>query len=168
MNKVNLIILVIITLIIASFMDDISKIGSRDKINYEKKEDSIKVIRVFEDYIFAGENCNIELAENLISKKSKEIIHFTCENFKAEVECYKNIEYEIKTKDNTAMLYLTPFSHNVENPFFFIKEESKWKIDFYKMANGIAMKGNSCNSGWNWKNDKIKKEFCSYFDECPE
>ena len=78
--------------------------------------------------------------------------------------------YEILTKPEIAVVYLTPFSHGIENPFFFSKENGEWKLDLYRMAFGMAMGGSTCHSGWGWTSQELADEFCSYFPEgeCPD
>lgn len=124
----------------------------------------------FNAYLRAEEKCNIDLANSIITEKSKEIMHYTCSNMAAERQCHVNKTYKALTKGNTAIIHFDDFSHKTGWPFFFAKENGEWKIDFYKMANGITMGGSGCDTGWGWRNDEIKQEFCSYFKEsqCPE
>lgn len=132
--------------------------------------DEIEIREIFERYIEGSKNCDIDGAYELISEASKEIVHFTCQNYLAETKCYENQSMAVRTKENIWVIYRTPFSHMVENPVFFIKENGIWKIAFNKMAFGMAMSGSSCDSGWNWINEKLPKEFCSHFPEweCPD
>lgn len=125
---------------------------------------------VFNVYLRAEENCDINLANSLITKKSKEIIHYTCSNMADERKCLLNRTYKVLVKDDTAIIHFDDFSHKTGWPFFFAEENGEWKIDFYKMAHGITMGGSGCDTGWGWRNDEIKNEFCSYFKEgeCPE
>ncbi len=125
---------------------------------------------VFNAYLQAEENCDIELANSIITEKSKEIMHYTCSNMAEERKCHVNKTYKVLIKGDTAIIHFDDFSHKTGWPFFFAKENGEWKIDFYKMANGITMGGSGCDTGWGWRNDEIKQEFCSYFKEgeCPE
>ena len=131
-----------------------------------------KIKSVFNAYLSAEEKCNINLANSVITEKSKETMHYTCSNMLAESKCYiyKEVMPTISVKNDTAILYFSPFNHKSNWPFFFAKENGEWKIDFYKMAFGIAMGGSGCDTGWGWRNEEIKNEFCGYFKEgeCPE
>ena len=133
-------------------------------------EEEEEIENVFNIYLNAGENCDIGLANSVITEKSKEIVRYTCSNMANEVKCYTGRNFEILAKQDIAVLYLIPFSYQIENPIFFIKENGEWKIDLYKMSNGLAMGGSSCDTGWGWRNDEIAEEFCGYFKEgeCPE
>lgn len=142
-------------------------------INYTKNEKSSEeslVYNVFESYINWWKNCDIELAYKIISEKSKEIVHFTCQNYKSEVICYESKDMNVKIKDNKAIIYRVPFSHKVENPVFFIKEDWGRKIEFSKMAFWMTMLWSTCDSWWWWRNQELAQEFCSYFEkwECPD
>lgn len=138
--------------------------------NPEYFSDEEAVTSVYKSYIEAGQNCDIDLANSIITEKSKEIIHYTCSNLKNETKCYIGRDYEIRINGDNAVLYLTPFNHKVENPFFFSKENGEWKINFYKMWSGLYMAGSTCDSGWGWRNQELADEFCSYFEpgECPD
>ncbi|OYT54950.1 MAG: hypothetical protein B6U72_01105 [Candidatus Altiarchaeales archaeon ex4484_2] len=129
-----------------------------------------KIINLFNTYLNAGKNCDINLSKSIITEKSKEIVHYTCSNMADEVKCYAGRDFEIHTKQDTAVLYLTPYSHKIENPIFFTKENSEWRIDLYKMSNGLIMVGSTCDSGWGWRDLRLRDEFCSYFPEgeCPD
>lgn len=124
-----------------------------------------KVKSVFNTYLLAEERCDIDLANSVITEKSKEIIRYTCANMADERKCYVDKNINILTKQETAVLYFDIFNHKEGWPFFFAKENGTWKIDFYKMANGIAMGGGGCATGWGWKNKEIIDEFCGYFPE---
>ena len=132
--------------------------------------DKEKIKSAFNTVLSADENCDIDLATSLITEKSKEIVHPTCSNMAAERECIINRGYKVLVKNDTAIIYFDDFSHKTGWPYFFAKENGEWKLDFYKMAFGIAMGGSGCDTGWGWRNEEIKKEFCSYFKEgeCPE
>ena len=139
----------------------------------EHQTDEEKIESVFSTLLLAEKNCDIDLENSVITEKSKEIIHPTCSNMAAEYECYKNItkdDYEIYIKNDKAILHFYSFSNKEGWPFFFAKEKDEWKIDFHKMAFGIAMGGSGCATGWGWRNDEIVEEFCGYFEEgeCPE
>ncbi len=125
---------------------------------------------VFNTYLTAEEKCDINLANSVITEKSKEIMHYTCSNMADERKCHINKTFKVLTKGDTAIIHFDDFSHKTGWPFFFAKENGEWKIDFYKMAFGIAMGGSGCDTGWGWRNEEIKNEFCSYFKEgeCPE
>ncbi len=129
-----------------------------------------EIAEVYDRYLEAEVNCDIETANSLIAERSKEIVNFTCSNMASEARCYLGRSYQIKVKENQAVLYLAPFSFQKENPFFFTKENGKWKLDFYRMAYGMAMSGNGCDSGWVWTNPALQEEFCGYFSEevCPD
>lgn len=133
-------------------------------------DDEEKIEIVFNTYLLAEEKCNIDLANSVITEKSKEIMHYTCSNMVAERECYAGKTPTIFAKEETAIIYYPPFNHKEGWPLFFARENGEWKIDFYKMAFGIAMGGSGCDTGWSWRNSEIIDEFCSYFleGECPE
>lgn len=133
-------------------------------------EENEKVRALFNSYISAGKSCNIDLANSLITEKSKEIVRYTCSNMANEIKCYEGRGYEIKVKGDNAILYLTPYSRKIENPFFFTKKNGEWKIDLYKMSNGLVMSGSTCDSGWGWRDLKLQEEFCSFFPDgqCPD
>jgi len=132
------------------------------------EEQAVK--KVFQTRLDAMENCDIELANSLVTKKSLEILRSTCENMENERKCYAGKETLARTKSNTAVLYFTVYNHKEGWPFFFEKEGGEWKIDFYTMAKGIAMIGGGCDTGWSWRDEGIKKDFCGFFPrgECPE
>ena len=132
-----------------------------------------KIESVFNTFLLAEKICDIDLANYIITEKSKEIMHYTCANMATEYECYKNItgdDYKIYAKNDKAILHFDSFSNKEGWPFFFAKEEGEWKIDFHKMAFGISMGGGGCATGWGWRNDEIVEEFCSYFEtgKCPD
>lgn len=135
---------------------------------YTGEEEAIE--KVYSSYLKAGKDCDIDLAYSIITEKSKEIIHYTCSNLENETKCYRGRDYEIIINGDDAVLYLTPFSHQIENPFFFSKENGEWKLNFYKMWAGLVMAGSTCNSGWGWRNQELADEFCDYFEEgqCPD
>ena len=124
-----------------------------------------KVEKVYLTYLSAGEKCDIPLTESIVTERTKEIVHYTCQNMADEVKCYVGRNFEVRVKDDTAVVYLIPFSHKIENPFFFAKENGEWKIDLYKMSNGLVMGGSTCDSGWGWRNEELADEFCNYFEE---
>jgi len=132
--------------------------------------DERSVKEVFEMNLEAAKNCDIELSNSLITEESKKIIHSTCSNMANERKCHINKEMAVLTKENTAVLYFPPFNHDEGWPFFFAKEDGEWRIDYYKMSNGITMLGGGCDTGWGWRSEDTQKEFCSYFSEgkCPD
>jgi len=133
--------------------------------------DSEKIKDLFNSYLDAGERCDLDLAMSIITEESKEIIRFTCSNIKAETNCYKGKDYQILIRSDVAIVHFSDFiSHKQGWPFFFIKENDQWKIDFYKMAMGIVMSGSGCDTGWGWRHQEIREEFCSFFPsgECPD
>lgn len=132
--------------------------------------DEQKIKTIFETYLSAEENCNINLANSIITEKSKEIMHYTCSNMAEERKCHINKAYKVLIRGDAAIIYFNDFSRKANWPFFFSKENSEWKIDFYKMAYGIAMGGNGCDADWDWRDQEIKEEFCGYFQkgECPD
>jgi hypothetical protein len=146
------------------------KINNQTKNNTNISDDTLAINKVFSDFLSAEARCDIDTAVNLITKKSKKIVNFTCSNMNAERKCYVGRPYKIKHNQNSGVLYILPFSHKIENPFFFTKENGEWKIDLYKMSNGLTMLGSGCDSGWAWSNINLKNEFCSYFNknECPD
>jgi len=132
-----------------------------------------KIESVFNSFLLAEKNCDIELANSVLTEKSKEVMHYTCSNMSAEYECYKSItddDFEIYAKSDKAILHFNSFSNKEGWPFFFAKEDGDWKIDFHKMAFGITMGGSGCATGWGWRNEEIVEEFCGFFEdgECPE
>ncbi|MCK5475170.1 MAG: hypothetical protein KAI71_01125 [Candidatus Pacebacteria bacterium] len=140
---------------------------------FYKKTDEEKIKILFGTFLLAEKNCDINLANAVLTEKSKEIMHYTCSNMSAEYKCYKDItdnDYGIYVKNDKAILHFNSFSHKEGWPFFFEKENGEWKIDFHKMAFGISMGGSGCATGWGWRSEEIMKEFCSYFKkgECPE
>ncbi|MCK5123272.1 MAG: hypothetical protein KAQ87_03960 [Candidatus Pacebacteria bacterium] len=137
---------------------------------FYKKTDTEKIEDVFMMRLEAQKNCDIELSNSIITEKSKEIIHSTCSNMANERKCYVRKDFKILAKSDTAILYFSPFNHKTGWPFFFAKEDGKWKIDMHKMAFGITMGGSGCATGWSWRDDEIVEEFCGYFEEgeCPE
>lgn len=151
---------------ISECMDNIRQNATSSLIT----DDEGKVKAAFNTYLTAEENCDIDLANSVITEKSKEIMHYTCSNMADERKCFVNKAYKVLTKGDTAIVHFDDFSHKTGWPFFFAKENGEWKIDFYKMANGIAMGGSGCDTGWSWRNEEIKKDFCNYFKEgeCPE
>ena len=150
----------------------VSSYGYGNEKFYEKT-DTEKIGIVFNAFLEAEKNCDIDLANSVLTEKSKEIMHYTCSNMIAEYECYKDVtdnDYEIYVKNDKAILHFNSFSHKEGWPFFFTKENGEWKIDFYKMAFGISMGGSGCATGWGWRSEEMVEEFCSYFKkgECPE
>ena len=140
---------------------------------FYEKTDTEEIENIFMMFLKAEKNCDINLANSILTKRSKEIMHYTCSNMAAEYKCYKDItdnDYAIYIKDNKAILHFNSFGHKEGWPFFFEKENGEWKIDFHKMAFGISMGGGGCATGWGWRNEEIVEEFCSYFKEgkCPE
>lgn len=140
---------------------------------FYKGTDEENIENVFNTFLEAEKNCDIASANSVLTEESREIMNYTCSNMAAEYKCYKDIDsddYEIYRKNDKAILHFYSFSHKTGWPFFFAKESSKWKIDFHKMAFGIAMGGSGCATGWGWRNEEIVDEFCSYFKEgeCPE
>lgn len=132
-----------------------------------------KIEDVFNAFLEAEKNCDIDLANSVLTEKSKEIMHYTCSNMAAEYKCYKDVgsdDYKIYRKNDKAILHFDSFSNKEGWPFFFAKENGEWKIDFHKMAFGISMGGGGCATGWGWRNEEIVNEFCGYFKEgeCPE
>jgi hypothetical protein len=132
--------------------------------------DDLEIRKVFEQYIAGGAICDIDGAYELISEASKDIVHFTCQNYQAETRCYENRDMAVRVTGDTGVIYRVPFSHQVENPVFFVRENGEWKIAFSKMAFGMAMSGSTCDSGWSWTNEKLPAEFRGYFPEgeCPD
>lgn len=132
--------------------------------------DESLVESLFENFMQAELDCDIETANSMITKESLEIVRFTCGNMAGEAQCYVGRAHKVIVKEDTAILYLTPYSRSIENPFFFKKENGEWKVDFYKMANGLVMAGSGCDSGWGWRNIETWQEFCSFFPEntCPD
>ncbi len=128
-------------------------------------DEEAKVEKVYLSYLSAGEKCDISLTESIVTERTKEIVHYTCSNMANEVKCYIGRDYEVKVKDNVAVIYLIPFNHKIENPFFFTKEDGSWKVDLYKMSNGLVMSGSTCDSGWGWRSQELADEFCNYFEE---
>lgn len=141
-----------------------------DRFTSLAKNEQQKIEFAFNTYVFAEEKCDINLANSQITKESKDVMHYTCDNMADESKCYKNKEFQIFDNGNNAILYFSPFNHKTGWPFFFAKEDGEWKIDFKKMASDIAMGGGGCDTGWGWKNLEIKEEFCDYFlaGGCPE
>jgi hypothetical protein len=152
-----------------AIVDFIDKTQSQNTIR-NLSTDTMSVEEVFEAQLESMKNCDIELADSLMSKESKKIVHFTCSNMANERKCYIDKKTEIHTKENTAMLYFPPFNYDSGWPYFFIKEDGAWKIDTYEMANGITMLGGGCDTGWRWRNTKTRDKFCSFFSsgECPD
>lgn len=132
--------------------------------------DEGQIESIYLAYLKAGQDCDIDEAFSMITEKSKEIIHYTCSNLKNETKCYIGRDHEIKINGDNAVLYLTTFNHKIENPFFFSKENGEWKFNFYKMWAGLVMAGSTCDSGWGWRNNELRQEFCEYFEEgeCPD
>ncbi len=121
--------------------------------------------KVFQARLDAMENCDIELANSLVTEKPKEILHSTCENMENERKCYAGRETFVRAKSSTAVLCFEVYSHEEGWPFFFKKEGGEWKIDFYKMANSIAMIGGGRDTGWSWRDEGTKRDFCGLFPE---
>jgi hypothetical protein len=136
----------------------------------EPMGDEAEIRWAYLKYLEAEEKCDIELVNELITNKSREIVRWTCSNMKNEMKCYKGRGYEIRYAGESGVVYLTPYSRSIENPFFLTKEDGAWKIDLYRMSNGLAMAGSTCDSGWGWRDDALRNEFCSFFseDQCPD
>lgn len=172
--KTKIIIGVVIVILIAVAMYYIfinsknNNTSIQGNTEYSSEEEAVR--SVYLTYLSAGENCDIALTESIVTERTKEIVHYTCSNMANEVKCYIGRDYEVKVKNNTAVVYLIPFSHGIENPFFFTKENGEWKVDLYKMAMGLTMMGSICDSGWGWISLELRDEFCSYFEpgECPD
>lgn len=127
-----------------------------------------KISRVLNDYFEAEKVCNKSLAEELITKRSRKMVRFTCSNMKKEVLCNGGVKMEFVVKDGEAVAYPVDFSYKKDNPYFFLKEEGAWKLDLYKMANNLTMLGSDCD-GWAWRTSSSKGMFCSFFEDgkCP-
>ncbi len=130
------------------------------------------IAKIFKTFLWSEKNCDITLANELITSESKKIMHYTCSNMANEYKCYKDLkddDYDILVMDNQAIIHFYSYSKMTGWPIFFKKEKKEWKIDYNKMAFGVAMIGGGCSTGWNWKNNDIEKEFCNYFKplDCP-
>lgn len=136
--------------------------------NATSEEQAVR--EVFQVNRDAMENCDIELADSLVTEESKEILHTTCANMENEWKCYAGKETYARVKSKSAVLYFGEYNYGEGWPFFFAKEDGEWKIDYYTMANGITMLGGGCDTGWGWRSEEVQKEFCSFFpsDECPD
>lgn len=147
----------------------ITQTNPNDKIK-QPANDKEAVEMVYKKYLQAGKECDIKAVESLVTKKSNDIANFTCSNLADEIKCYEGREYRIRVQADSAVVYLAPFGHNIENPMFFTRENGQWKLDLYKMSQGLTMVGSGCDSGWNWRSRELKEHFCSFFrpGHCPE
>lgn len=138
--------------------------------NAETEKDEQEIIAVFQKRLDAMENCDIETAHALTTKKSEEILRSTCSNMAKERKCYAGRESHVEMSGHEAVLYFDTYNHDEGWPLFFQYEDGGWKIDFYRMSSGIAMVGDGCDTGWTWRDEKTKNYFCSFFrpGECPE
>lgn len=152
---------------VASQMDWVNNKTSNEIIDLPLDEKLVK--EIFELNLEAAKNCDIELANSLITEESEKIIHSTCANMINERKCHINKKISVRIKEHTAVLYFPPFNYDEGWPFFFAKEDGEWKIDYYKMSYGITMLGGGCDTGWGWRTLEAEEEFCSYFlpNECP-
>ncbi|OGF27488.1 hypothetical protein A2331_00820 [Candidatus Falkowbacteria bacterium RIFOXYB2_FULL_34_18] len=169
MKKIILFIFIILLFIGYSFFD-VNKIPKNEEskqVNID--EEKIAINKVFSEFIAAEAYCDITTANKLITEDSKKVVKFTCANMDAEQKCYQERLFKINYKGNQGVLYIDPFNQEKENPFFFTRENDEWKIDFKRMSEGLVMKGNKCDSGWDWRNTDLRDEFCTYFkkDKCP-
>lgn len=162
-TKIAIIIIAILLVIIAVFYfmrENVFIPEAEGPSRYTTEEAEVE--QVYLNYLKAGKNCDMDLAYSIITEQSKEIVHFTCSNMANETKCYRDREYEIRVKGDNAVVYLSPFSYNLENPFFLSKENGEWKLNLYKMWAGLVMMGSICDSGWSWRNLELREEFCSY------
>ncbi|MFH1447909.1 MAG: hypothetical protein ABIG39_03530 [Candidatus Micrarchaeota archaeon] len=151
-------------------VDDGTDGGVTSVDSYLTEGDKSAVIGVFNKNLDAMKNCDIELHNALVTKESLEILHPTCSNMRNERKCYVGKAVSVLVRDDEAVMYFPPFNHKEGWPIFFAKEDGKWKIDYHKMAFGISMGGSGCDTGWSWRNQEIKDDFCSYFEGyvCPD
>ncbi len=118
----------------------------------------------------AAKNCDIKGHLLLVTEASQDILRPTCANMAAERKCYIGKDYTILVKGDSAILYFPPLNHRTGWPIFFAKEDGEWKIDYHTMAQGIAMRGSGCDTGWSFRNQDTIETFCSHFSEgaCPQ
>ena len=133
------------------------------------QSDKEKVSSLFQTRLEAQKNCDIALSNSLLTNLSKTIVNSNCSNMARERTCYVGKDYEILTKSNTATLYFPPFSADGLWPYFFAKENGEWKIDIYKMAYSVVMRGGGCTTGWGWISHEAEDFFCDFFSpgQCP-
>lgn len=126
--------------------------------------DKKEILIAYYKYLSAEKQCDKESVNELLTKDSLSVVRLTCANMLSEMKCYENRDYKIAVSGNSGVVYLIPFSQKIENPIFFTKENSIWKVDLKKMSEGLTMSGSSCDSGWSWRNEKLKEEFLNLYN----